>query len=120
MMDQTSTVERNVTAFYDTVAPVISVDASGEYAVLGGLRGLNIIDLESPFKPARILHHHSQQSGTTVVRWNPKISQHNLYDFDACIISDYNKGVINNANIDTNILLVDPKKNDQQQQSGEE
>ena len=78
MMDQTSTVERNVTAFYDTVAPVISVDASGEYAVLGGLRGLNIIDLESPFKPARILHHHSQQSGTTVVRWNPKISHLNL------------------------------------------
>ena len=47
-----------------------------------------------------------------ILEWNPKISQHNLYDFDACIISDYNKGVINNANIDTNILLVDPKKND--------
>jgi hypothetical protein len=77
-MDQASTVERNVTAFYDTIAPVISVDASGEYAVLGGLRGLNIIDLESPFKPARILHHHSQQSGTTVVRWNPKISHLHL------------------------------------------
>ena len=61
-MNQISTSERNVVAFYDTVAPVISVDASGEYAVLGGLRGLNIIDLESPFKPARILHHHSQHS----------------------------------------------------------
>ena len=47
-----------------------------------------------------------------ILEWNPKIYQHNLYDFDACIISDYNKGVINNANIDTNILLVDPKKND--------
>ena len=47
-----------------------------------------------------------------ILEWNPKISEHNLYDFDACIISDYNKGVIKNANIDTNILVVDPKKDD--------
>ena len=47
-----------------------------------------------------------------ILEWNPKISEHNLYDFDACIISDYNKGVIKNVNIDTNILIVDPKKDD--------
>jgi rfaE bifunctional protein kinase chain/domain len=47
-----------------------------------------------------------------ILEWNPKISEHNLCDFDACIISDYNKGVIKNANIDANILIVDPKKDD--------
>ncbi|MDC3287636.1 PfkB family carbohydrate kinase [Candidatus Marinimicrobia bacterium] len=35
-----------------------------------------------------------------------------LDNYDACILSDYNKGVIKNANIDTNILIVDPKKDD--------
>ena len=69
-----STVSRNVTAYWDTVAPNVSIDAAGEYAVLGGLRGLNIIDLESPFKPARILHHHSRQSGSTVAKWNPNLT----------------------------------------------
>jgi hypothetical protein len=68
-----STVERNVTAYWDTVAPVVSVDAAGEYAVLGGIKGLNIIDLESPFKAARILHHNTR-IGTTVARWNPSNS----------------------------------------------
>ena len=47
-----------------------------------------------------------------ILEWNPKISVHKLFDFDVCIISDYNKGVIKNANIDTNILIVDPKKDD--------
>ena len=47
-----------------------------------------------------------------ILAWDPKISEHNLYDFDVCIVSDYNKGVIKNANIDTNILIVDPKKDD--------
>jgi rfaE bifunctional protein kinase chain/domain len=35
-----------------------------------------------------------------------------LDNYDACILSDYNKGVIKNADIDTNILIVDPKKDD--------
>ena len=41
-----------------------------------------------------------------------KISDYNLDDHDACIISDYNKGVIKDINIDTNTLIVDPKKDD--------
>jgi len=41
-----------------------------------------------------------------------KILDHNLDYYDACIVSDYNKGVIKNVNIDTNILIVDPKKDD--------
>ena len=41
-----------------------------------------------------------------------KILDHNLDYYDACIVSDYNKGVIKNINIDTNILIVDPKKDD--------
>ncbi|MDC1145418.1 PfkB family carbohydrate kinase [Candidatus Marinimicrobia bacterium] len=36
----------------------------------------------------------------------------NLSHYDVCILSDYNKGVIKNADIDTNILIVDPKKDD--------
>jgi rfaE bifunctional protein kinase chain/domain len=43
---------------------------------------------------------------------NLEISAHNLDNYDACIVSDYNKGVIKNVNIDTNILIVDPKKDD--------
>ena len=41
-----------------------------------------------------------------------KILDHNLDNYDACIVSDYNKGVIKNVNIDTNVLIVDPKKDD--------
>lgn len=36
----------------------------------------------------------------------------NLDKYDACIISDYNKGVIKNIDIKTNLLIVDPKKED--------
>lgn len=36
----------------------------------------------------------------------------NLEKYDACIISDYNKGVIQSVDINTNLLIVDPKKED--------
>lgn len=36
----------------------------------------------------------------------------NLEKYDACIISDYNKGVIQSVDIKTNLLIVDPKKED--------
>ena len=42
--------------------------------------------------------------------WNPQISAYNVDRYDVCILSDYNKGVVKNANIDANILIVDPKK----------
>tara|TARA_B100000575_G_scaffold290845_1_gene295358 strand:+ start:2122 stop:3009 length:888 start_codon:yes stop_codon:yes gene_type:complete len=36
----------------------------------------------------------------------------NLEKYDACIISDYNKGVIKSIDINTKLLIVDPKKED--------
>ena len=42
----------------------------------------------------------------------PSFLSKNLQNYHACILSDYNKGVIKNADIDTNIVIVDPKKDD--------
>jgi rfaE bifunctional protein kinase chain/domain len=47
-----------------------------------------------------------------IIDWKPNFLSKNIGNYDACILSDYNKGVIKNANIDTNILIVDPKKDD--------
>jgi rfaE bifunctional protein kinase chain/domain len=47
-----------------------------------------------------------------IIDWTPNFLSKNLDNYDACILSDYNKGVIKNANIDTDILIVDPKKDD--------
>jgi rfaE bifunctional protein kinase chain/domain len=47
-----------------------------------------------------------------IMDWKPNFLSKNIGNYDACILSDYNKGVIKNANIDTNILIVDPKKDD--------
>ena len=41
-----------------------------------------------------------------------KISDYDLDNYDVCIVSDYNKGVIKNTNFHTNLLIVDPKKED--------
>lgn len=47
-----------------------------------------------------------------IIDWRFKISDYDLDNFDACIVSDYNKGVIKNTNFHTNLLIVDPKKED--------
>ena len=47
-----------------------------------------------------------------IIDWTSSFLSNNLKHYDTCILSDYNKGVIKNANIDTNILIVDPKKDD--------
>ena len=47
-----------------------------------------------------------------IIDWTSSFLSNNLKHYDTCILSDYNKGVIKNANIDTNILIVDPKKGD--------
>jgi D-glycero-beta-D-manno-heptose-7-phosphate kinase len=47
-----------------------------------------------------------------ILEWNPQISDDNLYNYDACIVSDYNKGAANNISLDIDILIVDPKKDD--------
>ena len=46
------------------------------------------------------------------LKWSSKMSDHNLDNYDACIVSDYNKGVVNNIKLDAKILIVDPKKDD--------
>jgi rfaE bifunctional protein kinase chain/domain len=47
-----------------------------------------------------------------ILDWSPEISDHNLDNYDACIISDYNKGAANNIKLDIETLIVDPKKDD--------
>ena len=47
-----------------------------------------------------------------IIDWTSNFLPKNLKNYHTCILSDYNKGVIKNANIDTNILIVDPKKED--------
>ena len=41
--------------------------------------------------------------------WNPPESFEYI-DYDAIILSDYNKGVINNTNINGDLIIADPKK----------
>ena len=41
--------------------------------------------------------------------WNPT-EDFDYIDYDVIILSDYNKGVINDININADILIVDPKK----------
>ena len=47
-----------------------------------------------------------------IIDLKPNFLSKVLDNYDACILSDYNKGVIKNADIDTSILIVDPKKDD--------
>ncbi|MDA7641975.1 PfkB family carbohydrate kinase [Candidatus Marinimicrobia bacterium] len=45
-----------------------------------------------------------------ILEWSPQISDYKLDNYDACIVSDYNKGVVSNISLDIDILIVDPKK----------
>jgi len=45
-----------------------------------------------------------------IIDWTSNFLSKDLKNYHTCLLSDYNKGVIKNANIDTNILIVDPKK----------
>ena len=46
------------------------------------------------------------------IDWHPNLDSISINDFDVCIISDYDKGVVKNINeIDAKIIIVDPKKN---------
>ena len=47
-----------------------------------------------------------------IIDWKINFMLKNIGNYDVCILSDYNKGIIKNANIDANILIVDPKKDD--------
>ena len=45
-----------------------------------------------------------------ILEWTPQIPDCKLDNYDACIVSDYNKGVVSNISLDMDILIVDPKK----------
>tara|TARA_Y100000996_G_scaffold404550_1_gene378758 strand:- start:147 stop:1052 length:906 start_codon:yes stop_codon:yes gene_type:complete len=47
-----------------------------------------------------------------IINWESSFLYENLNNYDLCIVSDYNKGVVKNTNIKNDLIIVDPKKND--------
>lgn len=45
-------------------------------------------------------------------KWKPDFNEISLDNFDVCIYSDYNKGVVNKIEKNNTITIVDPKKED--------
>ena len=104
-----------------TCLGVVGDDIWGEKLLsLLSNKGINIDDITIIKDHATTLKKRIYSNGKQVARldteqiidWKQNFLSKNLRNYDACIVSDYNKGVIRNANIDTNILLVDPKKDD--------
>jgi ADP-heptose synthase, bifunctional sugar kinase/adenylyltransferase len=75
--------------------------------------GINIIKNHPTTLKKRIY-----SNGKQVVRLDTEVLKefsnpiHNITDYDVCILSDYDKGVIKNAEFDANLIIVDPKKDD--------
>ena len=104
-----------------TCLGVVGDDIWGEKLLsLLSNKGINIDDITIIKDHATTLKKRIYSNGKQVARldteqiidWKQNFLSKNLRNYDACIVSDYNKGVIRNANFDTNILLVDPKKDD--------
>ena len=104
-----------------TCLGVVGDDIWGEKLLsLLSNKGINIDDITIIKDHTTTLKKRIYSNGKQVARldteqiidWKQNFLSKNLKNYDACILSDYNKGVIRNANIDTNILLVDPKKDD--------
>lgn len=82
--------------------------------------GINIDGIEIIENHPTTLKQRIYSNGKQVARidtekfldWNPQISDNNIINHDACIFSDYNKGVNSNISGDIDLLVVDPKKND--------
>lgn len=75
--------------------------------------GIDIIEEHSTILKQRIYSDGKQVARLDtekILEWTPQISDYNLDNYDACIVSDYNKGVVNNISLDIDILIVDPKK----------
>lgn len=75
--------------------------------------GIDIIEEHSTTLKQRIYSDGKQVARLDtekILEWTPQISDYNLDNYDACIVSDYNKGVVNNISLDIDILIVDPKK----------
>lgn len=47
-----------------------------------------------------------------IIDWSTNLLSENLDNYDVCIFSDYNKGAVKKTNIKTNIVIIDPKKDD--------
>ena len=83
-------------------------------------KGINIDGIEIIKNHPTTLKQRIYSNGKQVARldiekildWTPEISDDNLHNYDACIVSDYNKGAANNISLDLDILIVDPKKDD--------
>ena len=83
-------------------------------------KGINIDGIEIIKNHPTTLKQRIYSNGKQVARldiekildWSPEISDHNLDNYDACIVSDYNKGAANNIKLDIEILIIDPKKDD--------
>tara|TARA_X000000368_G_scaffold264037_1_gene209061 strand:- start:757 stop:1656 length:900 start_codon:yes stop_codon:yes gene_type:complete len=83
-------------------------------------KGINIDGIEIIKNHPTTLKQRIYSNGKQVARldtekildWSPEISVHNLDNYDACIVSDYNKGAANNIKLDVEILIIDPKKDD--------
>lgn len=82
--------------------------------------GINIDSIEVVKNHPTTLKQRIYSNGKQVARldneklldWTPKLSHYNINNHDSCILSDYNKGAANNIKFDTDILIVDPKKDD--------
>jgi len=83
-------------------------------------KGINIDSIEIVKNHPTTLKQRIYSNGKQVARldneelldWTPKLSNYNINNHDACILSDYSKGAANNIKFDTDILIVDPKKDD--------
>ena len=75
--------------------------------------GIDIIEEHSTTLKQRIYSDGKQVARLDtekILEWTPQISDYKLDNYDACIVSDYNKGAANNISLDIDILIVDPKK----------
>ncbi|KAH7031811.1 hypothetical protein BKA57DRAFT_478380 [Linnemannia elongata] len=55
----------------------MSISPSSRDVVLAARKGLFIIDLENPYEPPRVLHHHLTKWEVADVQWNPHFSRAN-------------------------------------------
>lgn len=82
--------------------------------------GINIEGIDTIKNHPTTLKQRIYSNGKPVARldtekkidWNLQLPPHIIDSCNAFIISDYNKGVVNNIKLDKNIFIVDPKKDD--------
>ena len=78
--------------------------------------GIEILDNHQTTLKRRILSNSIQVARIDLekkIDWHPDLNSISLNDFDVCIISDYDKGVVSNINkIDAKTIIIDPKKED--------